>query len=232
VNKKEMIYEGHSKKVYTSSDPSMYILEFQDTVLVGRKKKTVKKRAVSNNQISARLFLYLKSFRVLTHFIKTFNDKSMLVKKLEMFPFTVMIRNVAREDFAKQFGFEANSILTPPIFEFFPITGDLKQVAMNESHILAHAMATAEELRRIKAISTRINAVLVPFFLRRKMRLVEYAMQFGTSDDKIILGDEITPDTMVLWDIATREENQKDMFESHQKTPEKVYQEILERVAQ
>jgi phosphoribosylaminoimidazole-succinocarboxamide synthase len=232
VNKKEMIYEGHSKRVFSTSDSTLYILEFLDTVLVGRKKKTIKKRATSSNQISVRLFFYLKSFRVLTHFIKSVSDRAMLVKKLDMFPFRVTIRNVARGDFAQRYGFENNVPLTPPIFEFFPKIGDLKEVAMSESHVSAHNLATPEELRRIKAISTRINAVLLPFFLRRKIRLVEYSLEFGKSDDKIVLGDEISPDTMVLWDIATREDNQRDIMTVCQKTPEKAYQEILEKVSQ
>ena len=230
--KKELICEGQSKKVFTTSDPTMCILEFLDKAVVGKKKKTIKKKAISNNQVSARLFLYLKSFRVLTHFVKTLSDKTMLVKKLDIFPFLIVIRNVARGDFAEQYGFENNSPLAPPIFEFIPKGGDLKDVTMNESHVSAHGLATQDELRRIKAISTRVNAVLVPFFLRRKMRLVEYCLEFGKVDDKIILGDEISPDTTVLWDIAAREDNQKDMFAMFSKSPEKAYQEILQRVTQ
>ena len=232
MDKKELLNEGQSKKIFATSDPSMCIIEFLEKIKVGRQKKTLKKKAISNNQVSARLFLYLKSFRVLTHFMKTLSDKTMLVKKLDMFPFRTVIRNVAMDDFAERYGFEINSPLTPPISEFFPKSKDLKEVAMNESHVFAHGLATQEELRRIKAISTRINAVLVPFFLRRKMRLVEYSLEFGKADDKITLGDEISPDSMVLWDIASRDDNQKDMFATYPKTPEKVYQEILQRVSQ
>jgi phosphoribosylaminoimidazole-succinocarboxamide synthase len=231
MDKKELLYEGQSKKAYATTDPTMCILEFLDKISVGKKKKAIKKRAVTNNQVSVRLFLYLKSFRVLTHFIKVINEKSILVKKLDMFPFRIVIRNIARGDFAERYGFEENSPLVPPIFEFFPKEDELKEVAMNESHVSAHGLATQEELRRIKAISTRINAVLVPFFLRRKMRLVEYSVEFGKAEDKIILGDEISPDTLILWDIADRDDNQKDMFALHSKSPEKAYQEILQRVS-
>ena len=231
MDKKELLYEGQSKKAYATTDPTMCILEFLDKISIGKKKKTIKKRAVTNNQVSVRLFLYLKSFRVLTHFIKVVNEKSILVKKLDMFPFRIVIRNIARGDFAERYGFEENSPLVPPIFEFFPKDDELKEVAMNESHVSAHGLATQEELRRIKAISTRINAVLVPFFLRRKMRLVEYSVEFGKAEDKIILGDEISPDTLILWDIADRDDNQKDMFALHSKSPEKAYQEILQRVS-
>lgn len=232
MDKKELLHEGQSKKVFATSDPTMCILEFLDKSSVGKKKKTIKKRAATNNQVSERLFLYLKSFRVLTHFIKTINDKAILVKKLDMFPFRIVVRNIARGDFAERFGFEENSPLAPPIFEFYPKDDDLKEVAMNESHVSAHGLATQEELRRIKAISTRINAVLVPFFSRRKMLLVEYSLEFGKAEDKIILGDEISPDTLILWDVAEREDNQKDMFAIFSKTPEKAYQEVLQRVSQ
>ncbi|UCE18085.1 MAG: phosphoribosylaminoimidazolesuccinocarboxamide synthase [Gemmatimonadota bacterium] len=232
MDKKELICEGQSKKVYATSDPSMCILEFLDKIPAGKKKKTVKKRATSSTQISARLFLYLKSFRVLNHFFKTLNDKEMLVKKLDMFPFRVVVRNIATPDFAKRYGFEKNSPLTPPIFEFYPKASDLKEVAMNDSHVSAHGLATQEELRRIKAISTRINAVLVPFFLRRKLRLIEYYLEFGKAEDKIVLGDEISPDTIVLWDITDDPEAKKDIFSIFSKTPEKGYTEILKRVTQ
>ncbi|MFQ6091808.1 MAG: phosphoribosylaminoimidazolesuccinocarboxamide synthase [bacterium] len=232
MEKKELICEGYSKKVYASSDPNMCILQFLDKMLIGGKKKTLKKRGTCNNQVSARLFLYLKSFRVLNHYLKTLSDKEMLVKKLEMFPFRIVIRNVATPDFAKRYGFEKNSPLTPPIFEFFPRTADLKKVAMNESHVYAHGLATQEELRRIKAISTRINAVLVPFFTRRKLCLVEYSLEFGKAEDKVVLGDEISPETMVLWDTAVSPDNKKEMFSMFPNSPEKVYREILKRVTQ
>ena len=156
----------------------------------------------------------------------------MLVKRLDMFPFRIVIRNVANGDFAKRYGFDKNSPLTPPIFEFYPKAADLKEVAMNESHVSAHGLATQEGLRRIKAISTRINAVLVPFFTRRKMRLVEYTLEFGKAEDKVVLGDEISPDTMSLWDVSMDQDNEKDMFSMFPKAPEKAYQEILQRVTQ
>jgi len=232
MDKKELLFEGQSKKVFATSDPAMCIIEFHDKVPMGKKNVTVKKRAATNNQVSARLFLYLKSFRVLTHFIKNVSEKTSLVKKLDMFPFRIEIRNVARGDFAERFGFEENSSLAPAIFEFYPKDDDLKEVAMNESHVSAHGLATQEELRRIKAISTRINAVFVPFFQRRKMLLVEYSLEFGKADDKIILGDEISPETLTLWDVAEREDNQKDMFALYAKSPEKAYQEVLQRVSQ
>ena len=233
MEKKELICEGHSKKVYASSDPNMYIIEFLDKIPAsGKKKKTIKKRGTCNNHVSARLFLYLKSFRVLTHFLKTLSDKEMLVKKLDMFPLRIVIRNVATGDFAKRYGFEKNSPLTPPIFEFFPKTRDLKEVAMNESHVYAHGIATQDELRRIKAISTRINAVLAPFFTRRKMRLVQYSLEFGKTEDKVVLGDEISAETLTLWDVSQKPEADKDMFTVYSKTPEKAYQEILRRVTQ
>ena len=232
MDKKEMICEGHSKKVFATSDPSMCILEFSDQILAGKKKKTVKKKGISNNQVSARLFLYLKSFRVLNHFLKTLSDKEMLVKRLDMFPFRIEVRNIAIGDFAKRYGFEKNSPLTPPLFEFFPKATDLKEVAMNESHVSAHGLASQEELRRMKAISTRINAVLVPFFVRRKMRLVEYSLEFGKAEEKIVLGDDISPETMVLWDISESPDATKDIFNLYQKSPEKAYEEILSRVNQ
>lgn len=232
MDKKELLSEGQSKKVYATSDPSMCILEFLDKVPVGKKRKMIKKRAASNIQVSARLFLYLKSFRVLNHFLRILSDKEMLVKRLDMFPFHIVVRNIATPDFAKRYGFEKNSPLTPPIFEFFPKASDLKEVAMNESHVSAHGLATQEELRRLKAISTRINAVLAPFFIRRKLRLIEYHLEFGKAEDKIVLGDEISADTMVLWDIADNPDATKDMFSLFSKTPEKAYTEIVKRVTQ
>ena len=235
----EKLYEGKAKILYATDDAALVIQYFKDdaTAFNAQKRGTIVDKGVVNNRVSAALFTYLEGRRVPTHFVKQLDDRSMLVKRLEIVPLEVTIRNVTAGGMSRLLGIEEGIILKPPVFEWHYKSDALGDPLINDDHILAMGWATAEELAHIRAESFKVNDALKAFFLQRQIDLVDFKLEFGRivgADGKptarIVLGDEISPDTMRLWEQGTRRKLDKDRFRRDLGSVEEAYQEVLRRV--
>ena len=232
MKKGKQIYEGKAKKIYETDKKDLYIQEFKDdaTAFDATKRGTIKDKGVVNNKISTKLFELLEKNGIKTHFIKLLSDREMLVKRLEIIPVEVTMRNVVAGGMAKSLGLEEGIKLKEPVLEYHYKNDKLHDPLFNEYHIKALGIATDEEMRIIDDYSFRINEVLKDFFSKRNLELVDFKLEFGRHNGEILLGDEISPDTCRLWDKSTQKKLDKDRFRRDLGDVEEAYQEVLRRV--
>ena len=232
MKKGKLIYEGKAKKVYETDNPQLLIQEFKDdaTAFDATKRGTIKDKGLCNNKISARLFGLLETKGVPTHFVKLLSERQMLVKRLEIVPIEVTIRNVVAGGMAKMFGLDEGRELHVPVLEYHYKSDALHDPLINEYHIFALDLAQEEEIKKIAQYSFEINHILLKFFDQRDLRLVDFKLEFGRHKGKILLGDEISPDTCRLWDKSTNKKLDKDRFRRDLGEIEQAYQEVLRRV--
>jgi len=233
MEKVKEIYEGKAKKVFETPDPDLYIQEFKDdaTAFDATKKGTIKGKGVVNNKISAAVFMLLEAKGVKTHFVKLLSDREMLVKKLEIIPVEVTIRNIVAGGMAKSLGLEEGIELKEPVLEYHYKSDKLHDPLFNEYHIRALGLATGDEMDAIRDYSFRVNEILKEFFLAKGLLLVDFKLEFGRyKREMILLGDEISPDTCRLWDKETRRKMDKDRFRRDLGGIEETYREVLKRV--
>lgn len=233
VKKKKKLYEGKAKILYETDNEDYYIQEFKDdaTAFDGEKKGKIKNKGAINNQLSAYLFNYLENYHVPTHYVKPQSDNSMVVKRLEMIPVEVVMRNIATGSLVKKYGVEEGQELEHPILEFYLKDDEKHDPMINEHHVIAFGHATQDELRQIQRYTQKINAVLKSFFYRRNLLLVDFKLEFGRNKaGKLTLGDEISPDTCRFWDRETHEKLDKDRFRQDLGNVEGAYEEIRHRV--
>lgn len=232
MKKAKQIYEGKAKKLYETNDADLYIQEFKDdaTAFDATKRGTIKDKGVVNNKISTKLFELLEKNGIKTHFVKLLNDRDMLVKRLEIIPVEVTIRNVVAGGMAKAFGLEEGMKLKEPVLEYHYKNDKLHDPLFNEYHIRALGIATDEELETVKSCSFKINEVLKDFFSKKGLDLIDFKLEFGRHHGKILLGDEISPDTCRLWDKSTQKKMDKDRFRRDLGDIEETYQEVLKRI--
>ena len=198
MEKKEQLYEGKAKKVFATDDPALVIVSYKDdaTALDGLKKGTIAGKGVVNNKMSDFLFSLLEKHGVPTHFVKELNDREALVKKVSIVPLEVIIRNVSAGSFAKRYGVEEGIVFKSPTIEFSYKNDDLHDPLLNEYHALALNLATREEIDEIKAMAFKVNDILKEYFLSLNVKLIDFKLEFGRlADGKIVLADEISPDT-------------------------------------
>ena len=228
----EKLYEGKAKILYATEDPALVIQYFKDdaTAFNAQKRGTIMDKGVCNNKISSALFEYLEGREIKTHFVRRLDDRSMLVKRLEIVPLEVTIRNITAGGMAKMLGIEEGIALKPPVFEWHYKSDALGDPLINDDHILAMGWATAAELAQIRAESFKVNEALKTFFNQRQLDLVDFKLEFGRFQNGILLGDEISPDTMRLWEHGTRKKFDKDRFRRDLGSVEEAYQEVLRRV--
>jgi phosphoribosylaminoimidazole-succinocarboxamide synthase len=208
--KTKKVYEGRGKKVYETDNVNQIILEFKDETFNydEKTKKSIKNRGVINAQVSSYLFRYLESYHVPSHFIEQISDKSILVRKLNMIPVEIVIHNIAAGSLVKRFNIDEGKELECPIIEYYLKDEEKQNTMINENHLVSFGHATAEEIKEIHRFSSKINAVLRDFFRRRNFNLVEFRVEFGRKDSKVILGDELSLDTLQIWDLEKEESNQ------------------------
>ena len=235
----ETLYEGKAKILYATDDPQRLIQYFKDdaTAFNAQKRGTIVDKGVCNNRISSALFTYLEGQGVPTHFVRQLDDRSMLVKRLAIVPLEVTVRNITAGGMAKLLGIEEGIVLKPPVFEWHYKSDALNDPLINDDHILAMGWASAEELAHIRAESFKVNEALKAFFNERQLDLVDFKLEFGrvmAADGKpsaqIVLGDEVSPDTMRLWEHGTRNKLDKDRFRRDLGDVEAAYKEVLRRV--
>ena len=233
MEKKEQLYEGKAKKVFATDDPNLVIVDYKDdaTAFNGLKKGSIAGKGVINNVMSNHRFQLLEKQGVPTHFVEQLSERETLVKKVSIVPLEVIIRNISAGSFAKRFGVEEGIVFDEPTIEFSYKNDDLGDPLMNAYHAVALKAATREEIETIKSMAFKVNEVMKQYFDSLNVILVDFKLEFGkTADGKIVLADEISPDTCRLWDKTTKEKLDKDRFRRDLGGVEEAYQEIMKRV--
>ena len=232
MEKREKIYEGKAKQLFTTDNPDLLVQYFKDeaTAFDGKKKGIIEHKGILNNKISSRIFRMLEEKGIKTHFVDTLSDREMLVKRLRIIPVEVVIRNIAAGSLCKRLGLEEGLALKEPTLEFFLKNDPLGDPMINEYHARVFGWATDAELNQMKETAFKINKILSEFFSVRGIILVDFKLEFGEHKGEVLLGDEITPDGCRLWDKATREKMDKDRFRRDLGKVEEAYQEVLRKV--
>lgn len=229
----EQLYEGKAKKVFKTSDDALYMVEYKDdaTAFNGEKRGTIEGKGVINNKVSAMLFRELEKDGVETHLVEYIDDTHQLVKRVEIVLLEVICRNVIAGSLAKRVGRPEGEVLPKPILEFSYKNDELGDPMINRYHATALGIATDEEIDNIIAQAFKINELLKDIFDKANMTLVDFKLEFGrTPDGKIILADEISPDTCRLWDKDTQEKLDKDRFRRDLGGVEEAYIEVYNRL--
>ena len=233
MEKKEQIYEGKAKKVFATENADYVIVSYKDdaTAFDGLKKGTITGKGVVNNRMSNYLMQILEKEGVPTHFVEELNDRETIVKKVEIVPLEVIIRNISAGSFAKRYGVEEGIVFAEPTIEFSYKNDDLHDPLINSYHALALSLATKEEIETIKTLAFKVNDILKTYFLGLGVKLVDFKLEFGrTADGSIVLADEISPDTCRFWDAETNEKLDKDRFRRDLGNVEDAYAEMMRRV--
>ena len=233
MNKTEQMYEGKAKKMYATDDPNLCIVDYKDdaTAFNGLKKGTIVNKGIMNNEISAKLFELLEKAGVETHMIEKISDRESLVKKVKIVPLEVLVRNYAAGSLSKRLGLEEGVKLDSTVLEFCYKDDALGDPMVNDYHIKAMGIASEQEVVQITKMAFRVNDVLSEYMLSKDIILVDFKLEFGrTPEGKIILADEISPDTCRLWDATTHEKLDKDRFRRDLGKVEEGYMEVVRRL--
>ncbi len=233
IEKKEQLYEGKAKKVYATNDPDLVIVDYKDdaTAFNGEKKGTISGKGVINNRMTNFMFKLLEKEGVPTHLVEEISDRETIVKKVEIVPLEVIVRNVAAGSFSKKLGIAEGTKLKQPTLEFSYKNDDLGDPFINDYYALGLGLATQEEIDAISKYAFMVNDFMVKFFKEKNVDLIDFKIEFGrTSDGTIILADEISPDTCRFWDSTTHEKLDKDRFRRDMGGVEEAYQEMMKRL--
>ncbi len=232
VQTREKLYEGKAKIVYATDRPDLIVQYFKDdaTAFNALKRGTIVGKGVVNNRVSARLFELLGRRGVPTHYVATLSEREMLCRRLEIVKIEVIVRNVVAGSLAKRTGLEEGVRVAPPVVELYYKSDPLGDPMINDDHVRMLRLATPPELAWIRRMALRVNAVLRPHLARRSLTLVDFKLEFGRAGRRLLLGDEISPDTCRLWDAKTRERLDKDRFRRDMGGVEEAYQEVYRRL--
>lgn len=233
MEKLNQLYEGKAKKVYSTNDDNYVIVSYKDdaTAFNGEKKGTILGKGVINNRLTNHFMQMLEENNIPTHFVKEISDRETIVKKVEIVPLEVIVRNVAAGSFSKRYGIEEGTILNQPSLEFSLKNDDLGDPLINTYHVLSIGIATQKEIDIIENYALKVNSLLKDYLLKFNVELIDFKLEFGkTSDDAIVLADEISPDTCRFWDVDTHEKLDKDRFRRNLGNEEHAYQEMLKRI--
>ncbi len=231
--KEKQLYEGKAKKVWSvAGNPDLLIQEFKNdaTAFNGEKKGSWEAKGTTNNTVASSLFRYLETKGIRTHFVDQLSPNEMLIKKLDIVPLEVIVRNRAAGSFVKRYAATEGMIFKEPTFEFSYKRDDLGDPLINESHAIAMELATQAEIVHIRAVALQVNDLLKEFFEERGITLVDFKLEFGKHKGEILLGDEISPDTCRFWDAKTGEKLDKDRFRFDLGGVEEAYAKILGKV--
>ena len=233
MEKTRQLYEGKAKKVFATTDEKLCIVSYKDdaTAFNGEKKGTILGKGVINNRLTNRLMKLLEDNGIPTHFVEELSERNTLVKKVQIVPLEVIIRNISAGSFAKRYGVEEGIVFKAPTIEFSLKDDALGDPLINSYHALALNLATEKELETIKEYSFKINEILKAFMLEHGIELVDFKLEFGRlPDGTIVLADEISPDTCRLWDVKTHEKLDKDRFRRDMGGVEDAYNEVMRRL--
>ncbi|MFC1510116.1 phosphoribosylaminoimidazolesuccinocarboxamide synthase [Candidatus Omnitrophota bacterium] len=232
MEKKEKLYEGKAKIIYATDDPDIVVQYFKDdaTAFNAAKKGTVDEKGVMNNKISSKVFEFLMAEGIPTHYLKLLNDREMLIKKVDIVPVEVVVRNVAAGSMTRNLGIPESTKLSTTVLEFCYKRDDLNDPLINECHIEVLDLATKEEVETIKKYTMKINELMSQFFGSLNLDLIDFKLEFGRYKGEIILADEISPDTCRLWETGTGKKLDKDRFRHDMGNIKEAYQEVLSRI--
>jgi len=234
VNKKELLYEGKAKKIWTTDDENLLISEFKDslTAFNGEKKSSQEGKGALNNKISTILFEYLEEKGVPTHFVKMLDDNHMLHKCAEVIKIEVIVRNIATGSLSRNLGIEDGKVLPFTLVEFDYKNDELGDPKLNDQHcLILELVKDTSELEYIRYMARKINNFLSEFYAKADLKLVDFKLEFGRdSNDNIILIDELSPDNFRLWDANTNEKMDKDRFRQGLGGLIEAYEEVLKRI--
>ena len=232
MEKKELLYEGKAKKVYTTEDPDILIVSYKDdaTAFNGLKKGTIVGKGAINNRMTNHIFGLLEKEGVPTHLVKELDDRETAVKKVEIVPLEVIIRNFSAGSFAKKMGMEEGIQFKCPTLEFSYKNDDLGDPFINSYYALALGLATQEEIDAITKYAFKVNEVMQKYFASLNIELIDFKIEFGRYHGQIILADEVSPDTCRLWDKDSHEQLDKARFRRDMGNVEAAYQEVFRRL--
>ncbi len=232
IVKTEQLYEGKAKKVFATNDPDLVIVDYKDdaTAFNGEKKGTIVGKGVINNRMTNFMFKLLEKEGVPTHLVEEISDRETIVKKVEIVPLEVIVRNVAAGSFSKKLGIAEGTPLKQPTLEFSYKNDDLGDPFINDYYALGLGLATKEEIEDITKYAFKVNEFMVKFFKEKNVDLIDFKIEFGRFHGKILLADEISPDTCRFWDSTTHEKLDKDRFRRDMGGVEEAYQEMMKRL--
>ena len=233
TEKLELLYEGKAKRIYKTNEPTILWVSYKDsaTAFNGVKKEEITGKGRLNNEISTLIFEKLTANNIENHFVKRLSATEQLVKKVEIIPLEVVVRNVVAGSLSKRIGIEEVTEIKHPLVEFYYKDDDLGDPLITEDHIALLEVATPEQVETLKTLAKKVNEVLKAHFLACDIRLIDFKLEFGlTEDGNIILADEVSPDTCRLWDINTNEKFDKDVFRREIGSLTDAYEVILTRL--
>ena len=232
MKKLEQLYEGKAKKVFATDDPDIVIVDYKDdaTAFNGLKKGTIAGKGVINNKMSNMMFRIMESHGIPTHYVEELSDRETAVKKVQIVPLEVIIRNTAAGSFSKRYGVPEGKKLPVTVLEFSYKNDDLGDPLINDYHALAMELATPEEIDTIKKMAFKVNDIMKDFFKTLNIDLIDFKLESGRFKGQIILADEISPDTCRFWDMTTGEKLDKDRFRRDMGGVEDAYKEVFARL--
>jgi len=234
MEKRDLIYEGKAKRLFSTDDPNLVIAEFKDdlTAFNGAKKDSESGKGALNNKISTELFKMLAANGVESHFVEMLDDNNMLCKKVDIILIEVIVRNIATGSLSKNLGIKDGTILPFTLVEFDYKNDALGDPKLNDQHCLILELVKNEaELDQLRAMAREVNSILRPYFHEKGLNLVDFKLEFGRDQEgKIILADEISPDNCRFWDLATGEKMDKDRFRQGLGGLKVAYEEVLNRI--
>lgn len=232
MEKLELLYEGKAKKVFLTDNPDVLIVDYKDdaTAFNGEKKGTIVGKGVINNRMTNFMFRILEKAGVPTHLVEELSDRETAVKKVEIVPLEVIVRNVAAGSFSKKLGIEEGFRLLAPTLEFSYKDDALGDPMINDYYAIAIGAATRAEIDKITEYAFRVNEVMKAYFLEKDIDLIDFKLEFGRYKGEIILADEISPDTCRFWDVHTHEKLDKDRFRRDMGSVEEAYEEVFSRL--
>ena len=231
--KGEQIYEGKAKILYRTEDPDLLIQYFKDdaTAFNAAKKGTIAQKGVFNNKISTKIFEFLGSHGIPTHYVENLSDREMLIKAVEIVKIEVIVRNVSAGSLCRLLAVEEGLRMDPPVMEFCYKKDELGDPLINEDHVRILNIATPAELAKIREYTYKVNELMYDFFDKLNLQLIDFKLEFGRHQGEIILADEISPDTCRLWEKGTNKRLDKDRFRHDLGNIEEAYQEVFNRVS-
>jgi phosphoribosylaminoimidazolesuccinocarboxamide synthase len=232
MEKREQLYEGKAKKVYATDDKDVVLVSYKDdaTAFNGLKKGQISGKGVINNRCTNLIFKMLEKHGIPTHYIEEVSPTDTFVKKVQIVPLEVIVRNVAAGSFSKRYGVEEGTALKCTGFEFSYKNDDLGDPMINDFYAMAMGLATKEEIETIRSMAFKVNELLIAFFKNIGLDLIDFKLEFGRYNGQIILADEISPDTCRLWDSVTHEKLDKDRFRRDLGGVEEAYEEVMRRL--
>ncbi len=227
-----MLYEGKAKRIFTTEKQDEVMVYFKDdaTAFNGEKKGTIVSKGILNNKIASFFFELLGAKGIPHHFIRRISEREMLVKALKILPVEVVVRNIAAGSLAKRLGLEEGTKMAETVVEMYYKNDELGDPLINQYHIKAMKLATEDQVATMEKYALQINEILTAYLREKNLELIDFKLEFGLYEGKVILGDEISPDTCRFWDSVTKEKMDKDRFRRDLGNVEAAYQEVLYRL--